>query len=124
MRGVAIHTTAQLMIEALGDDPQIKLGRVQYVDFRKAFAGIYDRIYWKRKSLSHEAEVRAVIIGRFEMQAELGLAIPVDLQKLLISVVPSPFAPEWFTSLVASMLKRFGVGTKVVRSELLSEPFF
>jgi hypothetical protein len=56
MMGVAIRTTARLLIAALGDDPQIKLGRVQYVDFRKAFAGFHDRIYWKRKSLSHEAE--------------------------------------------------------------------
>jgi hypothetical protein len=105
-------------------DPQIRLGRVQYVDLRKAFAGIYDRIYWKRKSLSHEAEVRAVIVRRFEVQAELGVAVPVDLQRLLISVLPSPFTPEWFTSLVASMLKRFGVDSTVVPSELLSKPFF
>jgi hypothetical protein len=33
MMGVAIHTNARLLIDALGDDPQVKLGRVQYVDF-------------------------------------------------------------------------------------------
>src|ERR1700730_18076857 len=123
MPGVAIYTNARLLIEALGDDPQIRLGRVQYVDFRKAFAGFHDRIYWKRKSLSHEAEVRAVI-QHFDVQENLGLAMPVDLQKLLLSVVPSPFAPRWFTSLVESMMRRFDVDSRVVPSELLSEPFF
>jgi hypothetical protein len=123
MMGVAIQTDARLLIEALGNDPQIELGRVQYVDFRKRFAGFYDRIYWKRKSLSHEAEVRAVI-QRFDVQEDIGLAISVDIQRLLLSVVPSPFAPRWFTSLVESTMRRFGVDSTVARSELLSEPFF
>ncbi len=123
MMGVAIRTTARLLIDALGDDPQIKLGRVQYVDFRKAFAGFHDRIYWKRKSLSHEAEVRAVI-QRFHAQEDLGLVMPVDVQKLLLSVVPSPFAPGWFTSLVGAIMRRFDVDSMVAQSELLAEPFF
>ena len=125
MMGVAIRTTARLLIDALGDDPHIKLGRVQYVDFRKAFAGFHDRIYWKRKSLSHEAEVRAVV-QRFDVQEDLGLAMPVDVQKLLLSVVPSPFTSSWFTSLVGSTMRRFGVDgdSKIAQSELLAEPFF
>jgi hypothetical protein len=123
MMGVAIRTTARLLIDALGDDPQIKLGRVQYVDFRNAFAGFHDRIYWKRKSLSHEAEVRAVV-QRFDAQEDLGLVMPVDVQKLLLSVVPSPFAPGWFTSLVGATMRRFNVASMVAQSELLAEPFF
>jgi hypothetical protein len=123
MTGVAICTTARLMIDALGDDPQIRLGRVQYVDYRKAFAGFHDRIYWKRKSLSHEAEVRAVI-QRFDVQEDAGATIAVNLEKLMLSVVPSPFAPSWFTSLVKSTMTRFNVNSVVVQSELLSEPFF
>jgi hypothetical protein len=123
MMGVAIETDAKSLTEALGDDPQIRLGRVQYVDFRKAFAGYHDRIYWKRKSLSHEAEVRAVIQHR-DVQDDLGVAIPVDLQKLLLSIVPSPFAPVWFAVLVESTMRRFGIEASVARSELMSEPFF
>lgn len=123
--GVAVQTDARSLTEALGNDPQIKLGRVQYVDFTKGFAGLHDRIYWKRRSLSHEAEVRAVI-QRFGLYVpeDVGLAMPVDVQKLLLSVVPSPFAPGWFASLVESTMRRFGVDSNVARSELLSEPFF
>jgi hypothetical protein len=123
MMGVAIQTDARLLTEALGNDPQIKLGRVQYVDFRKAFAGFHDRIYWKRRSLSHEAEVRAVI-QRLDVQEDEGLAISIDIQKLLLSVVPSPFAPGWFASLVESTMRRFSVDSNVSLSELLSEAFF
>lgn len=123
MMGVAIRTDARLLIEALGSDPQIKLGRVQYVDFCKGFAGFHDLIFWKRKSLSYETEVRAVI-KRFDAQVNMGLSVSVDIEKLLISVVPSPFASDWFASLVESTMRRYGVDSSVSRSELLSEPFF
>lgn len=123
MMGLAIRTNVRSMIDALADDPQIKLGRVQYADFQKRFAGFHDRIFWKRKSLSHEAEVRAVI-KRYDVAEELGLLMPVDLQKLLLSVVPSPFAQRWFTTLVESTMKRFNIDSMVIQSELLSEPFF
>ena len=123
MMGVAIQTDARLLTDALGNDPQIKLGRVQYVNFRKGFAGFHDRIYWKRRSLSHETEVRAVI-QRLDVQEDVGLASSVDTHKLLLSVVPSPFAPAWFASLVELTMRRFGIDLNVARSELLSEPFF
>jgi hypothetical protein len=80
--GVAIQTDARLLTEALGNDPQIKLGRVQFVDFRKAFAGFHDRIYWKRRSLSHEAEVR-VEIQRLDVWEDEGLAISIDFPSRL-----------------------------------------
>jgi hypothetical protein len=59
-----------------------------------------------------------------DAQDEVGLLMPVDIQKLLLSVVPSPFAPGWFASLVEATMKRFGVDANVTRSEILSEPFF
>lgn len=122
MMGLAIQTTAGLLASAL-NDPHIKLGRVQYVDFRKSFAGFHDRIFWKRKSLSHEMEVRAVI-ARHDAQEAPGVQRNVDLEKLIVSIVASPFAPSWFTPLVKSTLGRFGVALDVTRSELLAEPFF
>ena len=123
MTGVAVQTTARLLMEAIEHDPQVKLGHVQYVDFRYRFAGIHDRIYWKRKSLSHEAEVRAVMVRR-DRQDNFGLAMPVDLKKLLVSVVPSPFAPSWFTDLVKATLRRFQLNSPVTESEMLSDPFY
>jgi hypothetical protein len=122
--GVAIQTDAKSLEDALGNDPKIEIGRVQYVDFRRSFAGFHDRIFWKRKSLIHEAEVRAVIRCRRDAPNEIGVARAVDVQKMVPNIVPSPFAPTWFAPLVDSILRRFGMDLTVTRSELLSEPFF
>jgi len=121
--GVCIQTDVRSLRESWGDNAHIKLGKVQYIDFREKYAGFYDRIFWKRKSLSHEAEVRAVL-DLHDPREDMGLHIPVDLNKLLHAVIPSPFAPEWFGVLVSSVLKRYGIETKLVASELLLQPFF
>lgn len=123
MTGVAIKTNARLLTEALAQEPHFKIGHVQYIDFRKAFAGLHDRIFWKRQSLSHEAEVRAVI-ERHKAREQTGFSVPVDLEKILLAVVPSPFAPAWFGELVASTMGRFELKSIVARSELLATPFF
>lgn len=123
MAGVAIETKAGLLANALGDDPNIEIGYVKYVDYRTAFAGFHDRIFWKRKSLSHEAEVRAVVKRRNSRDVP-GLSLAVNIQALLLAVVPSPFAPAWFSSLLEATLARYDVDVKVRRSELLSDPFF
>jgi len=121
--GVAIRTTVAALEKSLLTKSFVKIGRVQYVDFRKGFAGLHDRIYWKRKSLVHEAEVRAVI-EEFDPQAEMGRAIPVELTTLVLGVVPSPYAPFWFEELISKTLTRYGLNIPVERSELLAEPFF
>jgi hypothetical protein len=43
--GVAIRTDSTLLNESLGDNPEIKFGRVQYIDFSIGFAGTHDRIF-------------------------------------------------------------------------------
>ena len=121
--GVVVRTTAARLLGALDPSAQIKLGRVQYVDFRESFAGFHDRIFWKRKSLSHEAEVRAVCAGNLGEDLP-GLPVSVDLSILLERIVPSPFAPAWFPKLLISLVDRFGLDLRVEESELLAQPFF
>lgn len=121
--GVAIRTDAGSLMRSLDDDPKIRIGRVQYVDFRKGYAGLHDRVFWKRMSLSHEAEVRAVI-KEPQPQDQSGLLIPVDLTQLFLAIVPSPFASPWFPDILKATMRRFDVDAPIVSSELLSEPFF
>lgn len=121
--GVVIKTTAGRLMRALDPNAPVNLGRVQYVDFRTSFAGFHDRIFWKRKSLSHEAEVRAVIThGPREDRS--GVAVSVNLSELIELVVPSPLAPAWFPILLGSLVKRFNLQISVEESELLAQPFF
>jgi len=120
--GVAIETTAERLSVSLGDS-DIELGRVQYVDFRKSFAGLHDRIFWKRSSLRHEAEVRAVFKQSFSREST-GVHRLIDLDRLCVSVVPSPFAGSWFDELIQSVAKTYGYKLNISKSELLSHPFF
>lgn len=122
--GLAIRTTCDSLNGSLGDDPDISIGRVQYINFQRRFVGISDAsIFRKRQSLSHEKEVRAVIHGSAASDAP-GKFQPVDLGCLLTAVVISPFAPVWFESVLKETMQRFGVSASIVTSELLSEPFF
>ncbi len=121
--GIAIQTTADRLTKALGIHSDIKLGRVQYVDFRKSFAGFHDRIFWKRSSLQHEAEVRAVFRNRFPEDCS-GVSLLVDVETLCASIVPSPFAPPWFEGLLRALITRYGFNLTISPSELLAQPFF
>jgi hypothetical protein len=121
--GVVIKTTAGRLMSALDPNAPVELGRVQYVDFRTSFAGFHDRIFWKRKSLSHEAEVRAVI-ARGPSEDRSGVSVSINLSELIEVIVPSPLAPAWFSTLLGSITERFNLQIPVQESELRAQPFF
>ena len=75
-------------LRTVGDAP-VKIGKVQYIDFATSFAGTHERIFTKRKSLSHEAEVR-LVIQEFHSTSEIGKSIPVDLVALMATIVHLP----------------------------------
>jgi hypothetical protein len=122
--GVAIRTSVTSLTESWGDEVNAKLGKVNYIDFRSQFSGTHDRIFWKRKSLSHEAEVRAVIERNFDKSGEAGVLLKCDVEKLVHGVVVSPFAPSWFDGVVRATVRAFGMQLPIVTSELSAEPFF
>lgn len=119
---VAVRTSYQSLYEALGRDPSISIGRVQYIDLKKSYAGVNDAFWRKRKSFEHEREVRALIMD-FECQG-LGKVVPCDLGILIEEVFVSPKAPSWFISLVNDVNEKYGIRVQVSTSELIEEPFF
>lgn len=121
--GIAIKTTYSDLNDSLGDDPDIQIGRVKYINFSKGFAGINDSVFRKRASLSYENEVRAVIIDH-EHSEELGIKVSVKLPLLLRVVVVSPFAPIWFEDVLRETMSRFNINSTIAKSELLLEPFY
>jgi len=123
--GVALCTTFGQLDAAMVQDRDVKFGHVQYVDFAKSFAGTYDRIFWKRASLRHEAEVRAVIVEDIAKEArEVGTLVPVDLVNAFKGIVISPFAPIWFDNVLRDTMNRYGVDIPIMESSLSAEPFF
>lgn len=123
--GIALQTTVGKLYSSLDQEKFVKFGHVKYVDFRKHFSGSYDRIFWKRKSLSHEAEIRAVYQYPPGEKCDIvGVNISIDLENAIERVIVSPFSPPWFSNVLEETMSRFGVKIPVVKSELLEEPFF
>lgn len=122
--GVAIRSSVEKLWDACAQHDSAIVGRVRYVDYRQSFASIQnERIFQKRKSLSHEQEVRIVLPNEEQSPIE-GRILTCDLEKLISEVVISPFAPSWFLDVVADVVKRYQYSFDLKKSELLDEPFF
>lgn len=122
--GLAVRTKFGMLDQSLDQSVDVKAGYVRYVDFAKVFAGSYDRVFWKRASLSHENEVRAVVGPLNEQTQDEGLIVKANLTAGIDAVVVSPYAPPWFDDLVRDTLNRFGVSIAVEKSSLLAVPFY
>lgn len=119
---VAIKTSCGALYRSLGSNPQIRIGRVRYIDFNRQYAGVNDAYWRKRKSFEHEHEVRAVIT-EFSRQG-VGSMVPCEVKSLIESVYLSPQAPAWFMNLVNDVNLKFGVEVEVRASEFNEDPFF
>lgn len=123
--GIALRTTYGRLDGSLHDGYDVRAGHVQYLDFTQGFAGTYDRIFWKRSSLSHESEVRMVLANNpTNVPTPAGIGIPVNVATAFDAVIISPFAPHWLQGVVEATVQRFGFNLPVVRSTLLEQPFF
>jgi hypothetical protein len=122
--GVAIKSTVGRLWDASAEDGRAIVGRVHYIDYQRSFASIQnERIFQKRKSLSHEQEVRIVVPNERQLMIE-GRTIVCDLNKLVSQVVVSPFTPPWFLDVVGDVANKYGFSFDIRRSALLDEPFF
>ena len=121
--GVAVQTTVDALWNVLANHPSGVVGRVHYLDYSQTYASLNDRIFFKRKSLSHEREVRAVLPNRRENPVQ-GQLVTCDLERLIRYVVSSPFSPSWFTDVLRETISRYGFNLPVQTSELLDQPFF
>lgn len=138
--GVAICTTGAAFRQALdaySDGYSVAVGEVQYLDYHKDTWGPYHQFsatFHKRRTYASEQEVRAVISwpqwgdvtsGRVDpasLPDRPGIAIPVDMNQLVQSVVISPNATPWFADLVASVLDQHGIPNAPLVSELTEQP--
>jgi hypothetical protein len=135
--GVAVRTTLGALrdvLDAGSANRDVFLGRVEYLDYR---AGSWGDFHWfapafhKRRIFRQEQEVRAVIVwpnyrdladGAADFPAAAGIAVPVDLTRLIQGIVIAPQASSWLPGLVTSVLHRYGLSTVPVSSELARAP--
>jgi hypothetical protein len=120
---LAIRTTYQKLYESLGRDPLIDIGRVNYINFNKAFSANNSTQWYKRKSFSHENEVRAVLINETRRELD-GVPIDVDLNVLIDSIFISPYAGDWFVDVVKDTLKKYKLEKPVFHSDMAQKPLY
>lgn len=120
---VAIKTTYQKLYESLNRDPLIDIGRVNYINFNKAFSSNNSTQWYKRKSFSHENEVRAVLINETRRELD-GVPIDVDLDILIDSIYISPYAADWFVDIVKDVLKKYNLDKQVFHSDMAIKPLY
>lgn len=121
--GVSIRTTYNRLYKALSRDPDISIGRVNYVDFSSRFVGINDCFWHKRVAFKHEQEVR-LIIKDFRANDEFGKLVPVKLDTLIESIHLSPTSPSWFRNLVEDVMSKYGLTSKIESSRMTDQPFY
>ncbi len=118
----AIQTTYLHLYEALGKEPYISIGKVNYIDFSKQFTSVNDAFWFKRKSFEHEHEVRAIVKRR--IKDKQGISIPIDIHKLIENIYISPYAPIWFSEVVKSIMEKYDINTPLLQSDMCSIPFY
>ena len=127
-----------------------KIRYIDYSDFPlpqnlSSISMIYQWYFYKRVPFVYELEFRAIIDaypyikkyfdshgGTIDAQTilnselpdicEFGMPIKVDVNMLVSEVIISPYADDWITETVESVVRQYGYKFPVSRSKLLDPP--
>jgi hypothetical protein len=137
--GVAIRSTYQHLVDSLQvsapttSRPHAPLwvGKVAYIDYTDDFIPDDNSLYpfvHKRKSFEFENELRAMSWDQswngMGKVSPIGLTVPVDLSRLIDAIYVAPTAPQWFASLVQSVVAHYGCSAPVYQSTLGERPIY
>jgi len=132
-KGIAIQSTMKRLKTSLGNNREILIDSVKYVDYEKDInIGVdsIDRFFHKRKIFEHEREVRAVItiLNKHPIVPkpiiDNGIYISVNLDTLIEKIYVAPTCPKWLTGLVKSISKKYNLEKPVLQSELDKQPIY
>ncbi len=132
---IAIKTSYKKLTDCL--PPGVEIGLVKYIDFNTmwmpGFGSLSESLIQKRKSFSHENEVRLIIYhpedlprledGEPDFLREnnfTGCEVKVELGKLFEEIYISPHAPAWFSQVVKSVVEKYELDSfvKIIHSDL------
>lgn len=133
-KGVAVQSTIARLTASFSPfrlapsygEETIWLGAVRYLDYRTSELpdrSMLGRFFCKRRSFSHEAEMRAIISVRqaeeFGVQVpEKGILVGVNLESLIERVFVAPGVSDGFIAEARSALKSAALSVPVERTEL------
>lgn len=122
--GVAIHTTYEKLFNSLNPYDNFNIGGVQYVNYDKFFYEPLYSVWYKRKSLEYEKEVRVVCENPTSDYFEFDKQLSIDLDVLVIEIVTSPDAEPWFVSLIKELCEKYNLLCKVRKSEIQTKVYY
>ena len=135
--GIAIKTDFESLLRFISDmdgpRTSYKAGRVEYVDYKTEDIPVLEgmSLFYKRKSFSHECEVRVVCFFIKEILSKKlsknlsdgGMLWEGKLDELIHEIVVSPFAEKWMYDFVRATTKRLhkSLAEKVRNSEIAKQ---
>lgn len=130
-KGIAIQSTVGRLKGCFNESMErIHIGKVKYIkpnELSKSGENDYYRFLHKRKSFSHEKELRAIVDYRDIVKNEKfnGIYVKVSLDTLIKRIYVYPKSPDWFSQLIKSSLCKCGLGHKeVIKSDLYNDPVY
>ena len=131
---VAIQTTYSKLLNALPEE--VFMGLVNYIDYENDWlpeGNIFYPFMHKRKSFSHENEVRVIKLvfpnennklNLDEINSNVGYNIKVNLTEFIERIYVAPTAPEWYYKLVDDLTKKFENNFTIHYSKLDENPVY
>lgn len=134
--GIAIQSTIGRFKKCFDKaDEQLTISKIKYINYKDFFipeGNVFAPFFHKRKSYSHERELRAAFmlnshiagIGDMSLETPLGIYVPVDIQLLIKRIYLAPGSSSWFSQLINSILDKYEYKFKVRQSDLDSDPIY
>lgn len=142
--GLAIKSTVKKLIKSLEcSEEEVHMGQVYYRDFKNTtffelmredqnqmfngLGGVVNPFFYKRVDFEHEKELRLYYIDMpiphlirdgVEREPFEYKRINVNVSDLVGELVVSPFADDWFKSLIEDILRKVGLDIPVTKSGL------
>ena len=134
--GVAIQSTVGRLIDAISEAPEsVGICKVEYVDYTTTppCDNLWQRAIHKRRSFSHEREVRAIHLKNDhveKMEGECveaykllaGVPIAANVEALIENIYVAPTCPTWMKNTIQSAVAKFGLNRSVCQSTLGEGP--
>lgn len=134
---ISIQSTFQLLHSCL--PPNTYVGTVHYIDYNNDLIPENNFFYpfvYKRKSFSHEREVRVILpsipfpnlndIASLPGKpvGDAGRIVSVNLDELIENVYIAPTSPTWFEGLVKSVMRKYELNKSLIKCALDEQPIF
>lgn len=120
--GLAIKTSGKKLKKCFDcEQKDIFISPVTYLDYTRDFLPEGNLFYLgthKRKSFSHENEVRCLFLNQKEQQNDNGVYMNVDVLTLIEEIYISPYAPPYMQETVEKLLEKFQYKIPVIKSPL------